>query len=102
MRRVTRSGIWQAALNPRPADCTHRAGPLPLDVPQLISDTPGVANVLPFNNAGAALPPRPVVEAMMSHSAREAAIADYEAAPEAEGRIADVYDAFATLTGAER
>ena len=33
MRRGTRSGIWQAALNPRPADCMRRAGPLPLDVP---------------------------------------------------------------------
>jgi len=48
------------------------------------------------------LPPRPVVEAVMSHLAREAAIGDYEAAAEAEGRIADVYDAVATLMGVER
>ena len=48
------------------------------------------------------MPPRPVLEAVMSHLAREAAIGDYEAAAETESRIADVNDAFATLMGAER
>ena len=61
-----------------------------------------MAKLLHFNNAGAALPPRPVVEAVMSHLAREAAIGDYDAAAKAEGRIADVHDAVATVMGAER
>src|SRR5437773_11067136 len=71
-----------------------------LDVPLLRSDTPGVANVLHFNNAGAALPPRPVLDGVTSHLAGEAAIGGYEAAAEAADRLADVYDAVATLIGA--
>ncbi|PYN04123.1 MAG: aminotransferase [Candidatus Rokuibacteriota bacterium] len=71
-----------------------------LDVPSLRSDTPGVANVVHFNNAGAALPPRPVLDAITSHLAREAAIGGYEAAAEAADRIADAYDAVAALIGA--
>ncbi len=73
-----------------------------LDVPLLRSDTQGVANVLHFNNAGAALPPRPVLDAVTSHLAREAAIGGYEAAAEAADRIADCYDAVGSLIGAHR
>jgi len=32
-----------------------------LDVPSLRSDTPRMANILHFNNAGAALPPQPAL-----------------------------------------
>src|SRR5256712_11680495 len=71
-----------------------------LDVPSFRSDPPGVVNVLHFNNAGAALPPRPVLDAVPSPLAREAAIGGYEAAAEAADRIADVYEAVATLIGA--
>jgi selenocysteine lyase/cysteine desulfurase len=70
-----------------------------LYVVSLRGDTPGVANVVHFNNAGAALPPRPVLDAITGYLAREAAIGGYEAAEAAE-RLEDVYGAVAALIGA--
>lgn len=72
-----------------------------LDVPWLRSDTPGVANVLHFNNAGAALPPRPVLDAVTQHLAREAEIGAMEAMAEAADRGHEFYDAIARLIGAQ-
>lgn len=73
-----------------------------LDVASLRLETPGVANVLHFNNAGAALPPRAVLDTVTDFLAREASIGAMEAMVEAADRAADAYDAVAALIGADR
>jgi cysteine desulfurase / selenocysteine lyase len=60
-----------------------------------------VENRIHFNNAGAALPPQPVVDAMIGHLRREAAIGGYEAEDEAEARIAAIRGSIARLLNAD-
>src|SRR5262249_12561869 len=55
-----------------------------------------------FNNAGAALMPASVVDAMTGYLRREAEIGGYEAADEAAPRLGAVYDGVARLLGAAR
>jgi selenocysteine lyase/cysteine desulfurase len=66
----------------------------------LRADTPGCANRVHFNNAGAALMPEPVIEAVQEHVALEAAIGGYEADAEARDRLADAHAAVGELIGA--
>jgi cysteine desulfurase / selenocysteine lyase len=73
-----------------------------LDVARLRADTPGTANVIHLNNAGAGLMPRPVLDALLGHLEREAAIGGYEARAEADARLERVYDSIATLINAGR
>lgn len=71
-----------------------------IDVARARADTPGCANVLHFNNAGAALMPQPVIDAVQGHIALEARIGGYEAAERESARLEHTYDAIATLIGA--
>jgi cysteine desulfurase/selenocysteine lyase len=73
-----------------------------LDIARLRAETPGVAARIHFNNAGAALMPAPVLDAMVGHLRREAEIGGYEAADESEARLDGVYDSVARLLGAGR
>ena len=73
-----------------------------IDLDRVRADTPGVEHVAHFNNAGSALPPRQVVDAVVGHLRREAEIGGYEAAAEREDRWEHTYDALAHLLGAQR
>ncbi|MBK6849826.1 MAG: aminotransferase class V-fold PLP-dependent enzyme [Proteobacteria bacterium] len=70
-----------------------------VDLDTLRSDTPGCAQVVHLNHAGASLPPRPVLEAVISHLRREAEIGGYEAAAEAGDALESTYVALADLIG---
>src|SRR3954452_15744153 len=73
-----------------------------IDLERARADTPGVAHVAHLNNAGAALPPRQVHEAVVGHLQRESEIGGYEAAAERRERWEQTYDALAELLHASR
>lgn len=60
-------------------------------------DTPGCSYVTHLNNAGAALMPRPVVDAVESYFTLESRIGGYEACRERSAQIEGVYDSIAAL-----
>ena len=73
-----------------------------IDVARARADTPSVERIAHLNNAGAALAPTPVLDAVIEHLRREATIGGYEAAAEAEDRLEAVYDELAALLGCDR
>lgn len=73
-----------------------------VDVERLREETPGCRNRAHLNNAGAALMPRPVLEAVRAHLDLEARIGGYEAARERKAGIEAAYDSVAALVGARR
>ena len=64
-------------------------------------DTPGCQRLVHLNNAGAALVPRRVSEAITAHLALEQTIGGYEAADAQAGPIREAYAAVGRLLGAE-
>ena len=70
-------------------------------VEQWRADTPGCAARVHLNNAGAALMPRPVQEAVQAHLALEAELGGYEAADARAEAVAGAHAVVAALVGAE-
>lgn len=68
-----------------------------MDITALRAATPGCANRVHLNNAGAALLAQPTLDAMTGHLDREALLGGYEAAEDAQEDIAATYDRIAAL-----
>ena len=64
------------------------------------ADTPGCANRVHLNNAGASLMPKPVLDAIVSHLHREASFGGYESSDAAAQAVGESYSNVAKLFGA--
>lgn len=73
-----------------------------LDWQRARQDTPGCERVLHLNNAGAALMPQLVLDAVVGYLQLEAQMGGYEAAAQQVEAVERVYDAIATLLGCQR
>jgi cysteine desulfurase/selenocysteine lyase len=73
--------------------------PREIDVAAARRDTPGCAEVVHLNNAGAALPPLAVTDAVVDHLRLEARIGGYEAAEAASEAVDHTYTALSRLLG---
>ena len=68
-----------------------------MNVAQLRADTPGCADHIHLNNAGAGLMPLPVIEAITGHLELEARLGGYEAKDARASELSAAYAAVATL-----
>lgn len=73
-----------------------------IDLERVRAETPGVEEVAHFNNAGSALMPRAVLDAVVGHLELESRIGGYEAVEEAAEAVARPYDAIAELLNCRR
>jgi selenocysteine lyase/cysteine desulfurase len=74
---------------------------MPLDLARLRADTPGCELVSHLNNAGAALSPDPVVDAVVEHLRLEARVGGYEAAAVSDGALVAAGASVARLLGVD-
>ncbi len=72
-----------------------------LDIESLRVDTPGTDKKIHFNNAGASLPPQPVLNTVLSYLRDEAVIGGYELAAARHEQVLDVYKSIGNLVGAD-
>jgi selenocysteine lyase/cysteine desulfurase len=71
-------------------------------ITKLRAETPGCQHRIHLNNAGAALPPLPVIQSMQEYITLESEIGGYEAHDLRAGDIAGFYDAIAGLLKTKR
>jgi cysteine desulfurase/selenocysteine lyase len=71
-----------------------------IDVARVRADTPGCHDVVHLNNAGAALPTRPVLDTVIEHLELEARVGGYMAGDLVAERSTAVYASVASLLGA--
>jgi cysteine desulfurase/selenocysteine lyase len=72
------------------------------EIQEIRSNTRGTAEVIHFNNAGAALPPDIVVETMVNYLHEEATYGGYETSAKYQSEVDNTYTLIANLINAER
>ena len=72
-----------------------------IDIEAARRETPGCEERIHFNNAGASLMTRPVIDTVIEHLELEGRIGGYEAADAEQQRVARIYDSAARLVNAD-